>query len=146
MEQQVDQQGEKQPKRVPGRPFKKGQSGNPSGKKKRVEPVYDEEPIPEPAVPDDEPEPSPVLLDLRWAYRNFGVRCRGNPQQMAFREMLEGDRPKFMDLLTKHEQMHQGRVKESSSSEAATSAVDEGTEKSLRILDEWLADPSNWGE
>jgi hypothetical protein len=69
---------------------------------------------------------------------------------MEYRRMLEADRPKFMDLLTKHEQMHESRIKrEAGASVEAASGVgveerDEGTEKALRILDEWLDDPRNW--
>lgn len=136
--------------------FKKGQRANPNGRagkpKSVPEPVYDEEPREEPPVGPDDLPPSEVLRDLRWAYRNFGVRCRGTGQQMALREMLEaGDRAKFMDLLSKHEQMHQSRVKEWLASRPKSAAggeaggvkpleKDEGLERAVAMCDRWLAD------
>jgi hypothetical protein len=144
--------------------FKKGQSGNPHGRRGKpkavveeaddgpAEPVYDEEERPEPPVGPDDLPPSEVLRDLRWAYRNFGVRCRGNPQAMALREMLEaGDRAKFMDLLSKHEQMHLGRVKDWLASRPKPAAggeaggpkpleKDEGLERAVEMCERWLAD------
>jgi hypothetical protein len=131
----------------PGRRFTAGNNANPNGRrgKPEPEPVFDEEPVPEAPVPQGEPEPSAVLRDLHWAYRNFGVRCKGTPQQMAFREMLEGDRPKFMDLMTKHEQMHEAKIKRFGPSSGPEKAVeaeevedDPGTIAALSLVEKIL--------
>lgn len=139
----------------PGRPFKKGEIPNPYGRagKPRAgeggppEPVYDEPEKPEPPVADDDLPPSEFLRDFRWAYRNYGVRCRGTPQQMLLREMFEDERVKFLQAWQREEDSHTARVKEAAArrpakvgTEPVALGKDEGLERAIEMCERWLAD------
>jgi hypothetical protein len=131
--------------------FKPGQSGNPRGRPPKNAPVYDQEALPDPPVPAGEPAPEAMLRDLRWAYRNFGRRCRPeNDHQEQFRKMLAKDRAGFTHLMNQQEKLHAARVEKALKVAAverrASSVVEErdaGSEKAKAIYDAWLED---WGD
>ena len=132
--------------------FKAGGPGGP-GRPKKGAPVYDQEPLPDPPVPEGEPAPEAMLRDLRWAYRNFGRRCRPeNDHQEQFRKMLAKDRAGFTHLMNQQEKLHAARVEKAmkvAAVERRVSVVEErdaGSEKAKAIYDAWLEEPKNWGE
>ena len=64
------------------------------------EPPVESIPEPEDEVGDGAPQD---LKDMRWAYRNLGVMCKGTPQQEAFRAVYRRGAMKFTAELRKRE-------------------------------------------
>src|SRR5262249_29341587 len=96
--------------------------------------------VPELPEPESEVEDgaSEVLRALRWSFRNFGLRCKGTPQQEVFRKLHKRNPAKFLDLLTKHEQLFQQTLEKSLTrpkGQARTTPPDQGDEHLRGLID-----------
>lgn len=90
--------------------------------------------VPEPADEVNDGAPS-QLKAMRWAVRNHGVKCKGTPAEEAMREAYRKAPMRFVEMLTRQEQL----FRESRPAGAKVSAVrDEGQERVEELLAECL--------
>lgn len=105
--------------------------GNAGGKRLKKPPV--------PALPEPEGEVGDgagvMLRDMRWAYRNLGVRCEGTPQQELFRKELRDTPAKFRAELQKLEkEFRAGREGSGEGGSAPVLAADAGEERVQELI------------
>lgn len=92
------------------------------------------------AEPTDEAnDGAPQLLkDLRWAYRNLGVKCCGSGQQEHWRKVLKRDPFKFADLFTRLDREFRQAGGKGKGDTPQAEVIDVGEEAARELIAELL--------